>query len=157
MRLIIMQIYKLYYMKKNPINDLKRYFKLIYIMFFIAQIALIILPFNLTASLSGQDYYNKDYTRNSNFIYKENIHTVLLNKDGFELSDPIIKLNSNEKLHLSFDDLSEETKTFKYTLRLCDADWQDTELDISRYIDGFTEDLIEDYEFSLNTTQPLSI
>ena len=42
-------------------------------------------------------------------VYTPSIHTVILHKQGFDMSAPIIRLNSTEKLVLSFDDLREET------------------------------------------------
>ncbi len=97
--------------------------------------------------------FNKDSIQNENKIYKKNIKTVLLHRDGWELSPAIIHLNKSEKLKLSFDDLDRDVKYYKYKLIHCDADWQTSDILSSDYIDGFTEDDINNYQFSFNTTQ----
>ena len=56
-------------------------------------------------------------------------------------------------MKLSFDDFSKELQEYYYTIIHCDANWNDSELMQSEYIDGFFEQRIEDYEFSFNTVQ----
>lgn len=99
------------------------------------------------------DYYQKNYFRYENFTYKDNIKTVFLHKDGFEFAMPVIKLNSNNKLKLSFDDLDSDIKSYKYTVIHCDAYWKPTDALKSEYIIGFENDLIENSKFSFNTLQ----
>jgi hypothetical protein len=99
-------------------------------------------------------YYSTGFIRNDNAVYKENIRTVLLYKAGFELSPPIIQLNTDEKLVLSFDDLDADYKQYRYTLIHCDAFWNKSDLRQMEYIDGFMEDFLSDYKFSFNTVVP---
>jgi hypothetical protein len=78
---------------------------------------------------------------------------VLLYKDGFEMSAPIMNLSTGEKLKLSFDELGSELRSYRYTIRHCEADWTtSSELTIIGYIDGFQDDAITDYGYSYNTT-----
>ncbi len=86
-------------------------------------------------------------------IFDENIHTVLLHKSGWIFSVPVIGLNSNETLKLSFDDFYPDIKKFRYSILLCDANWQLSDLPAYQYIDGFTNDFIDDYKLSFNTLQ----
>lgn len=87
-------------------------------------------------------------------ILKNYIASVQFRVAGAELSMPIIDL-SDGQLHLSFDDLDGDTKNFYYTIIHCDRNWQPSK-DVSEmdYIDGFTEEEIDNYEFSVNTIQP---
>jgi hypothetical protein len=55
---------------------------------------------------------------------------------------------------LSFDDLLQKDRYLKYTLIHCTHDWQYSSLNQIEYLDGFTEDLINDYSFSFNTIIP---
>jgi len=87
-------------------------------------------------------------------IYHDNIKTVRLFRVGHESSEPIINFNSGEQLQLTFDDLDGDLKTYKYTVVHFDAFWNISDLWPGDYISGFTDDLIEDYRFSLNTVQP---
>tara|TARA_B000000532_G_C18876577_1_gene410932 strand:+ start:2094 stop:3338 length:1245 start_codon:yes stop_codon:yes gene_type:complete len=93
---------------------------------------------------------NKKIELNNNTIDK-NIHTALLHKIDDPLSYPIIKLNSDEKLQLSFDDFNRELIDYYYTVIHCNSDWTRSDLMQSEYIDGFFNSRIVDYEFSFNT------
>jgi len=97
------------------------------------------------------DYYDNNHLRYEDFVYKENIKTILIYRDGWELSYPIIKLNSNDKIKLSFDDLDNDVKNYTYTLIHCDADWHPSNIMPSDFIDGFAENQITDYKYSFNT------
>lgn len=86
-------------------------------------------------------------------VFSPNIKTVQLYRDGFEMSAPIITLNSDERLKLSFDDLDADNKRYKYTIVHCESDWSlSSELSVSDYISGYTEEFIQDYSGSYNTT-----
>lgn len=103
-------------------------------------------------SLTSQIFNDQQLIFN-NTIFNKNIQTVLLHKTGFEMSEPIILLNSDEKLHLSFDEINiSEIKNYKYTIQHCNTFWEASELLKSQYLEGFFEDYINNYEFSLNTT-----
>ena len=101
----------------------------------------------------ADEYYQADYLRNEDFVYDTNIHTVLLYKTGWILSQPIIKLNSDETLDFSFDDFDTDVKRYKYTFLQCDARWQPSMLQQMHYIDGFMDDYIDEYKASFNTIQ----
>jgi len=99
------------------------------------------------------DYYTKSYLRNEDHIYQPLIRTVLLHRVGWEMTDPIIHLNSAEKLLLSFDDLQADVKVYNYTVVHCNADWTSTDIWPNEYIEGFTDEVIDNYHFSFNTRQ----
>jgi virulence-associated protein VagC len=111
---------------------------------------LLILSFNLN-SLIGQWYY-PDSILCSNRIYNEKIKTVQLYKDGWNLSYPLIKLNSGEKLIAQFDLLDDQPETYYYTFIHCDKDWKKSDIFPTEYLSGFAENPVEDYRSSFNTT-----
>ncbi len=119
----------------------------------------LILVWHVTAFSQQQrpknpdDYYQDNFIRNSDFVYKSNIKTVLLYRAGFELSAPILQLNSGEQLMLSFDDLDADYKKYEYTILHCDANWKPSDLLPNDYLGSFTDDYIETYQFSVNTMQ----
>jgi hypothetical protein len=82
------------------------------------------------------------------------ISTVMLHKESWDLSDPIIILNSDERLKLSFDLLANNMETYYYTFTHCDKDWEESDLTYFDYIDGFPGNDIEDVRVSFNTTVP---
>lgn len=95
-----------------------------------------------------------NFVENKDIVYDDNIHTVLLYPPGDQLSPPIIRLNSTDKLRLSFDDTSADSYLFKYTFVHCTEDWQTSELDQMDYLNGFFEEDITNYEFSINAIPP---
>jgi hypothetical protein len=84
-------------------------------------------------------------------IYNENIKTVQIYKNGWELSYPVIILNSEDKLKLSFDDFNKDLKNYCYTLIHCNADWEPSDLSFSQFAEGFEQNQITDHLFSSNT------
>jgi hypothetical protein len=90
----------------------------------------------------------------SNHVYNDNIHTVQLYREGWEFSQPVLILGSGQHLVLKFDDLSGEAHTYSYTIKHCTTDWTPSNLIESEYLDGFFENSIDDYEYSVNTTIP---
>jgi len=91
---------------------------------------------------------------NTDKIYDNNIVTVLLHAKGDQLSPAVMELNSDEKLELSFDDLSNKYYPFKYTFIHCTSDWKTSDLNPMDYIDGYFEGDINNYKFSFNTLTP---
>ncbi|MCY1719604.1 DUF5103 domain-containing protein [Prolixibacteraceae bacterium Z1-6] len=87
-----------------------------------------------------------------NAVYKENIKTVLAYREGFVLSNPIVALGEDINLIFTFDDLSANVKNYYYTIVHCDADWNESFIAQEEYLDGFTENPVDDYGMSFNTS-----
>jgi hypothetical protein len=104
----------------------------------------------------GGDYYEQTYLRYSDFVYENNIKSVLFSRKGWEFSPPIIEFNSSEILELRFDDLEADFKNYAYTIIHCNALWQPSDLMDFEYIEGFREGRIENYSFSRNTRVPFT-
>ena len=100
---------------------------------------------------SAYDYYKKDFFRYENAVYKPNIRTVQLAMSSWELTSPIIQLNSDEKLKLGFDDFDVNIKQYSYSIIHCDMDWNPSNISPTDYIDGYQDELISDYKNSFNT------
>lgn len=84
-------------------------------------------------------------------VFDSRVKTVLLYRDGWNLSYPVIKANSDEKLVLDFDLMGDEPETYYYTFIHCDRDWSESSVFPTDYINGLPEDLIENYKPSFNT------
>jgi len=105
----------------------------------------------LVITCSAQSPTNLPTTNN---IYAEGIQSVTLTLQGVNFGQPIIQLNSGERLELSFDDLLQQNRFLKYTLIHCTHNWQYSPLNQIEYLDGFSEDWINDFSFSFNTIVP---
>ncbi|HLP74372.1 MAG TPA: DUF5103 domain-containing protein [Bacteroidales bacterium] len=85
-------------------------------------------------------------------ISDERIKSVLLQRQGWELSYPVIRLNSDEKLILRFDLIGDDPDSYYYRFVHCDKDWNESGIFVNDYLDGFPENPVEDYKASFNTT-----
>ena len=84
-------------------------------------------------------------------VHKESIRSVQIHRTGWELTYPIIELNSPDQIHLSFDDLTDEIRHYSYTLIHCDAGWRPTGIPLEEYMEGFQENRFYNYALSFNT------
>lgn len=85
-------------------------------------------------------------------VYNDNIKSVKIHRFEWNLSYPVINLNSNEKLILQFDLLGNDVQTYYYTFIHCDREWNQSDIYPSDYLQGFSENQIIDYGMSFNTT-----
>jgi hypothetical protein len=98
------------------------------------------------------EYYNEQYLKYENTTYKEAIKSVQLYREGWELTYPVISINNrDETLKLCFDDISKDIKNYYFKIIHCNSSWKPSSLNYSDYIDGFEENQIDDYRFSINT------
>lgn len=98
-------------------------------------------------------YYEPGYLRYKDHVYADHIQTVLLHREGWELSNPWLEMGSQDQLRLSFDDLRAGVINYKYRYIHCNANWQPSDLLPADYLEGFYEDDIITYLPSYNTIQ----
>ncbi len=97
------------------------------------------------------DYAVENHIRYDDFIYDDSIKTVLLYNSNSQMSYPIIRMNGNETVKLSFDDLRRENPIYNYTIIHCNANWEPSDLTPNEYIEGFQEDELFDFDYASNT------
>jgi hypothetical protein len=88
------------------------------------------------------------------FCFSDKIKSVQLFKTGDRLSEPVIRLNSNETVTLVFDELvrdGEVEEDYYYTVEHRNADWQDENLITTDYMSGFPENYIDEINQSQGT------
>lgn len=86
--------------------------------------------------------------------YKPEIQTVLLHPEEDPLGYPMLMLNDRKQLQLRFDVLGDLAYVYHYTIVHCTHDWQASALQPREYIEGFDDDQINSFAFSLNTLTP---
>ena len=109
----------------------------------------IIASFWLSLPLSG---WGQDLDIYTDIINDPHIKSVLLFKEGWNLSNPVIKLAGTDKLVLQFDLLGGAINTYYYTFIHCDKDWKRSDIYPNDYLDGFPENPVEEFKPSFNTT-----
>ncbi|TXF77399.1 type IX secretion system plug protein domain-containing protein [Chryseobacterium sp.] len=70
-----------------------------------------------------------------------------------QTNDETPVIGFNEQLILRFDDLSNSSTVYRYTLRHFDRNWQDDGLFFTEYANGSLNALIEEFQYSFNTFQ----
>ncbi len=94
---------------------------------------------------------------NSNRIEEQinspDLKTVQLNRTDLQLAYPLILLQSEDALILSFDDLKSGMANYYYTFEYCDQKWEPSGLTAFDYLDGFEENPVSDYALSFGTSQ----
>ena len=101
-------------------------------------ILLLLLPMTLSAE---------------NRIYDPQVKSLqaVVNQDW--LSPAVMRLYGNDHLHVSFDELSHDYHRYIYRLEHCEANWTSSEeLFDTDWLEGFNDNVIEDFEYSINTT-----
>lgn len=73
---------------------------------------------------------------------------------GDRYGAPIVQLNGDDPLIVSFDILAPERRYLRYSLTHCDASWQPDQLQPIEYVNGFNEGTIDDYAYSQGTLIP---
>lgn len=87
-------------------------------------------------------------------ISDPNIRTLQLSVNGKQLPVPVIRLNSDDRLEVSFDELSHTYKRFTYKVEHVSALFEQTEsLFENDYLSSVPDEVvIEDYDQSMNTS-----
>ena len=75
---------------------------------------------------------------------------LIVNNDFF--LPPVIRLNASDAIVLKFDKLSVEEPRLRYRIFHCTADWQKDNLSDAEFLNGFNDQLMEDFRYSQNTT-----
>lgn len=85
-------------------------------------------------------------------IFGKNYRTLQVGIEGLDFSLPVITLNSEDRILISFDEMSRNPQDLAYSIIYCNADWTKSELDKIEYMEGFDGIDITDYEYARNTT-----
>lgn len=102
-----------------------------------------ILGTTIRAQIEGLEY--------DDIVYDDQIHAVKFHLSGLPLTQPMLDLGSRTTFSLSFDDLNEQVRDMYYTIIHCDANWAPSDLTTMEYLEGFDEEQMETYDFSVNT------
>ena len=86
------------------------------------------------ASTGSATVYAQTYNTES---LKKNIKSVQINNYFKAPHYPVISLEEDEFVTLKFDDLSNKEETYTYKIIHCTAEWKNSNLSESEYLDGF--------------------
>lgn len=88
-----------------------------------------------------------------NRIFSPQVKSLTSTVNGDWLNHPVMVLGSSDRLEVGFDELSHNYRRLVYRLQHCEPDWTVSEgLFESEWLEGFNDNLIDDYQNSINTT-----
>ena len=105
----------------------------------------IILVSFLLLSMSS---FASDVDDTMNGIFNPQFKTLQVKVEGNDYAPPVITLGSDDRVIISFDELTEEHSYLRYSLVHCNANWQPSGLVDSEFVDGFNLGYVNDYEYS---------
>lgn len=111
----------------------------------IRRLFFLLLGLGLWSGMIAQDLRYEDH------IYLDHIRSVQFHHAGLVTSLPIADLGSGAQLRVAFDDILGGDRDYTYKIIHCDKDWQPSNLDVSDYLDGFNDEEINEYEYSVGT------
>lgn len=88
----------------------------------------------------------------SSLAFGQNIQSVQLFNPHTNDETPVITMN--QQLVLSFDDLTNSSNIYRYTIKHYDRNWQDDNLFFTEIANGSMNALLDQFEYSFNTLQP---
>ncbi len=87
-------------------------------------------------------------------IYSDNVKSLQVTVNGNWMAMPVMKLGTNDRLYVGFDELSHDYHRMKYRIDHLELDGSvSDEIFESDFLEGLNDLLIDDYEKSLNTNQ----
>lgn len=87
-------------------------------------------------------------------IYSDNVKSLQVTVNGNWMAMPVMKLGTNDRLYVGFDELSHDYHRMKYRIEHLELDGSvSDEIFESDFLEGLNDLLIDDYEKSINTNQ----
>lgn len=84
-------------------------------------------------------------------VYGQNIQSIQLFNPQTNDETPVIKFG--EQLVLSFDDLTNRSDIYRYTIKHYDRNWNDDNLFFTEFATGSMNALLDQFQYSFNTLQ----
>ena len=87
----------------------------------------------------------------STAIFEPTFRSLKVSNANDFMAPPLIRLNSQDRILISFDEMAEDPSDLCARLIHCNSDWQPSALLESEYLQGFNMESLDDYGFSSNT------
>ena len=84
-------------------------------------------------------------------VFDPLIHSLQVRVENAPLYPPIISLQGDDHIVISFDQFIDDPQYLSYSIIHCNADWTRSDLSELEYLDGFNNRPIEYAEMSLST------
>lgn len=84
-------------------------------------------------------------------MFGQNIQSIQLFNP--QTNDETLVIKSNETLVLSFDDLTNGSEIYRYTIKHYNRNWEDDNLFFTEFANGSLNGLLDNFQYSFNTLQ----
>lgn len=81
-------------------------------------------------------------------IFNTRFKTLQVKVEGNDYAPPVITLNTDDRIIITFDELTEEHSYLRYSLVHCNSQWQPSGLVDAEFVEGFNLGDVEEYEYS---------
>lgn len=81
-------------------------------------------------------------------IFNTRFKTLQVKVEGNDFAPPVITLNTDDRIIVTFDELTEEHSYLRYSLVHCNSQWQPSGLVDAEFVEGFNLGDVEEYEYS---------
>lgn len=81
-------------------------------------------------------------------IFNTRFKTLQVKVEGNDYAPPVITLNTDDRIIITFDELTEEHSYLRYSLVHCNSQWQPSGLVDAEFVEGFNLGNVEEYEYS---------
>jgi hypothetical protein len=88
----------------------------------------------------------------SGLVFGQNIQSIQLFNPQTNDETPVI--NFNQQLVLNFDDLTNASEIYRYTIKHYNRNWEDDNLFFTEFANGSLNALLDKFQYSFNTLQP---
>lgn len=92
-----------------------------------------------------------DATTMQTEIFDPSFRSLKIGREDNFMSPPVIRLNSGDRIIVSFDQLGDERSYLRCRLIHCNAHWEPSEIADQEFADGFNISEVDDFAFSSNT------
>lgn len=107
-----------------------------------------LLYFALLSAATLQAYADTDTATR---VFDPHFRTLKTAVEDNFMAPPVIRLGTDDRIVVSFDEIAEDNSYLEYRLVHCNADWQPSRLVDSEFVSGFNSRRIEDFAFSSST------
>ena len=135
------------------------------IMMLLTSVSICNCKINKVRNTESEDYFKNDFNQEKeeineievikktyeNKIYDENIKSLSIGNESIDVGEPMLTLNSNSAINISFDQIDEQINNLQYEIIHCNINWEESELLEMEFLEGYKINYIENISKSFGT------
>ena len=116
----------------------------------------------------NNDYYDNEYNNETedviveenkkikyeNKVYSDLIKSISIGNKSIDVGEPLLTLNTNSAINISFDQLDDQINSLQYEVIHCNIEWEESDLMEMEYLEGYKTNYIDNVNKSFGTLIP---